>query len=178
MSKRNNTRRRIATSLPTPIHSRFSTTFSYATSSGLFTRGLQLISIPQEEVNSSNFPRSMLVGNVDLSCSVDVDSSFAGVANHVEVAIMKVPRDVRFDDDILPDDLIRNHPEWIFCYKYIGRPSDATLGQQYQPTRVVSRKKKRLFSGDKLWLVVTANKTGVALSLKVAGVFTCNSRLD
>jgi hypothetical protein len=139
---------------------------------------LKLIEIPQEEVNSTNFPRSMLIGGVDMSVSVDVDSSFAGVADRVEVAIMKIPRDVRYDDDILPDDLIRNHPEWIFCYKYIGRPSDSNLGQQYQPTRIVSRKRKRLFSGDKLWMVVTANKTGVALSLKVSGVFTCNSRLD
>jgi hypothetical protein len=167
-------------SLPTPIHNRFSVNNNITTvSAGTYSAGFPMVTIPDESSSNTGYPRSLLLGNFELACSIDVGSSFLGIGYNYEVALMKIPKDVNFAaSQGYQQTLIQDHPEWVICHKYVGRASDSSVGQQYQPIRVSSRRRCRLFSGDRLMLVITVDKSGVALNSTVSGVFTCKSRLD
>jgi hypothetical protein len=138
-----------------------------------------MVSLPDETTANTGYPRSLLLGNFQLACTIDVGSSFLAVGQNYEVALMKIPKNVGFDaSQGYQQTMIEDHPEWVLAHKYIGRASDSSIGQQYQPIRISSSRRVRLFSGDRLMLVVTLDKSGVALNSTVTGVFTCRSRLD
>jgi hypothetical protein len=178
--KRNNRRSNRIVALPTPIHHRFSVNNNITTvSAGTYSAGFVMVSLPDETTSNTGYPRSLLLGNFNLACTIDVGSSFLGVGYNYEVALMKIPKNVTFDaSQGYQQTMIQDHPEWVLCHKYIGRASDSSTGQQYQPVRISSRRKCRLFTGDRLMLVVTVDKSGVALNSTISGVFTCKSRLD
>jgi hypothetical protein len=173
-------RRRTGLPLPTPIHNRFSVNNNITTvSAGTYSAGFTMVSLPDETTTTTGYPRSLLLGNFQLACTIDVGSSFLGVGYNYEVALMKIPRDVKFDaNNGYQQTMIQDHPEWVLAHKYIGRASDSSIGQQYQPIRIGSSRRTRLFTGDRLMLVVTVDKSGVALNSTISGVFTCRSRLD
>jgi hypothetical protein len=177
---RRNRRRSRVVALPTPIHHRFSVNNNITTvSAGTYSAGFNMVTLPDETTSNTGYPRSLLLGNFDLACTIDVGSSFLGVGYNYEVALMKIPKNVTFDaNQGYQQTMIQDHPEWVLCHKYIGRASDSSIGQQYQPIRISSRRKCRLFTGDRLMLVVTVDKSGVALNSTISGVFTCKSRLD
>jgi hypothetical protein len=173
-------RRRTGFSLPTPIHHRFSVNNNITTvSAGTYSAGFTMVALPDETTTTTGYPRSLLLGGFQLACTIDVGSSFLGVGYNYEVALMKIPKNVAFDaSQGYQQTMIQDHPEWVLAHKYIGRASDSSIGQQYQPIRLSSSRRTRLFSGDRLMLVVTVDKSGVALNSTISGVFTCRSRLD
>lgn len=138
-----------------------------------------MVNMPEEATADTGYPRSLLLGAFQLNCSIDVGSSFVAVGSNYEVALMKIPKHVNFTAGSgYQYKIIQDHPEWVIAHKFIGRASDSSVGQQYQPVRVTSSRRVRLFSGDRLMLVITFDKSGVALNSTVTGVFTCRSRLD
>lgn len=170
--------RRSNTALATPVHKRINTTLQLGTgTSGSVCRVLDMMTIDDDLVGTT-YPRSLLVGNVSLSFEVDTGNNYLGAVTAIEAAIMKIPAGFAASFTDAPASLIIDHPEWIFGYRYIGRASDSSVGQQYQPIRMTSRRKKRLYSGDRLVLAVAGYRTGVAVNLNVNGVLTCRTRLD
>jgi hypothetical protein len=176
-------------SLPTPIHRTFEETLELGTSLGEdFCSGLVVASAKLEanmqDWDNRNYhlaPHSLLVGDLTLQVVVDAAASFIASISNIELSVMKVPQD--YDDDGAMDltfrhEFITNHPEWVFCTKYIGKPSDSSVGQQYQPVVLRSRKRMRLFQGDRLVIVASGHLSGVAGAIKISGVLQGRSRLD
>jgi hypothetical protein len=171
-------RRRRNISLPTPFYRRVNTTLQLGTgTSGPVARVIDLITVDPELVGES-YPRSLLVGGVKLSFQVDAGNNVLGAVTAIEAAVMKIPAGFSASFSDAPADLITSHPEWIYSYKFVGRASDSSQGQQYQPIRMESRRTKRLFTGDRLVLAVAGYRTGVAVNLNVNGVVSCGTRLD
>jgi hypothetical protein len=164
--------------LPTPFYRRVNTTIQLGTgTSGSVCRAIDLITVETDLVGE-RCPRSLLVGDVKLSFQVDAGNNVLGAVTAIEAAVMKIPAGFSAGFSDAPSDLITAHPEWIYCYKFIGRASDSSQGQQYQPIRMQSRRTKRLFTGDKIVLAVAGYRTGVAVNLNVNGVVSCGTRLD
>lgn len=131
-----------------------------------------IITVPDDD--STNIPRSMLVGNVQLTTTVEALSNVNSFNNMV-IAVMRVPRDTTINSDFI--DL---HPEWVLAYKYIGSPISISDAQQFQPVRVSSRKKVRLYSGDSVKLIVQYSKsnTTVPIEYSVEGEIRLRTRLE
>jgi hypothetical protein len=190
MPRRNKIIRGRGMSLPTPVHQDFYGTLSLGTSLGTeFAKGLVLFTTSfdsptdGDSKNPHHAPRSMLVGDCILQTVIDAAASFIADIRNIELTLMKVPQDyfsnVAYGNEIdLPTEFPENHPEWVVCTRFVGKPSDSGAGQEYQPLTIRSRKRVRLFRGDVLALVVRGRLNGVAGGLLVSGVLQCRTRLD
>lgn len=184
------TRRRRNVSLPTPVHYTLRDTISLGSSLGdTFTKGLIVFTTSFKDVDDGEttaqiqVPRSLTVGNVRMSIILDAAASFIANVSNLEVALMKIPQDYYTSRSAyqytIPNEFAMNHPEWILCSKYIGKPSDSSVGQQYQPVRISGGSRRvKLLRGDQLALVVRGNLAGVQGALAVSGTIDCRTRLD
>lgn len=182
-------RRRNKTNLPTPIHRTFNKSLSLggATASA-FTKGTIILTtsfhdIPTDETNTvSEIPRSLLVGNTSIQVLVDAGASFIASVSNIELTVMKIPADYMSDrsglEFTLPQNFAASHPEWVVATRFIGRPSDSSVGLQYQPISVSGRKRVRLYRGDVLAIVAHGDLSGVNGNLIISGVLNCRTRLD
>lgn len=176
-------------SLPTPIHRDVYTVLSLGTSLGSsFTKGSVVFAATfsslddMESETPGQAPRSLLVGNTSLQLIVDAAQSFIASITNIELVLMKVPQDYMknrsgYEID-LPSDFPENHPEWVLSTRFIGKPSDSSQGQQYQPITLRSRRVVRLYRGDSLVIVTRGRLSGVAGAITISGVISCRTRLD
>jgi hypothetical protein len=187
--KNNRITRRKGAQLPTPIHRDVYQVLSLGTSLGsYFTKGFVIFaasfgSIDDVESESpAQSPRSVLVGDTSLQLTVDAAQSFIASINNIELVLMKIPQDYMknrsgYEVD-LPAEFPENHPEWVISTKFIGKPSDSSVGQQYQPVVMRSRRRVRLFRGDSLAVVSRGHLSGVSGAITISGVLQCRTRLD
>jgi len=189
MSRAIRRRYRRDTPLPTPIHRDVYENLSLGTSLGSqFTKGLIMFTAQSEgldDVESETpvrMPRSILVGTTSVQLIVDAATSFIASVSNIELVLMKVPQDYSTQRSgyqvTLPAEFPENHPEWVLSSRFIGRPSDSSAGQQYQPITIRSRKRVRLFRGDALAIVVRGRLAGVSGAITVSGILTAHTRLD
>jgi hypothetical protein len=175
--------------LPTPIHRDIYTVLSLGTSLGdNFTKGSILFAATFsslddiESENAGQAPRSLLVGDTTIQVIVDAANSFIASISNIELVLMKIPQDYmtgRSGYEVnLPSAFPENHPEWVISNRFIGKPSDSSVGQQYQPVTMRSRKRVRLFRGDALVLVARGRLAGVSGALTISGMLQCRTRLD
>jgi len=90
------------------------------------------------------------IGGFELNCTLEGSSNL----NNVSMYIMYLPEGYNVSTDF--GAFVFQHPEWILAYKYLGSPTEGTMGGQgCQPIRIRSRYRRNLLTGDKLILVVS-----------------------
>jgi hypothetical protein len=144
MAKRNNRRRQ---SLPTPWLSRLKLVYSLGEdSANPISLAELLYTVPSE---TGNIPTSLVVGGVNLTCTAE--ESQEGISD-LCVAIMRIPQGFPIPSYSSGQGLklIDDHPEWVIAYKYLGSPMISGSSQQFQPIRIRSNKRVRLYSGDRI----------------------------
>jgi len=171
MTRRKNYFRR--TYLPTPVMRRINTSFWMPTSTGIIADSHDLITVPND--NDAEIPRSMLVGNSQLTTTIEAGLN-SDMINDLVVALMRVPKDTTVQSNF-----IDAHPEWVLAYKYIGSPIGTNDAQQFQPIRIRSSKKIRLYTGDSIKLVAQYTKavtTTSQVAFNVHGEIRLRTRLE
>jgi hypothetical protein len=187
--RRNRRLIRKGNTLPTPIHRDVYETLSLGTSLGSsFTKGFAIFAATFNDLadveadDPMQSPRSLLVGDTSLQLVVDAANSFIASVSNIELVLMKIPQDYASNRSgsqmNLPGHFPENHPEWVITNRFIGRPSDSSVGQQYQPINLRSKKRVRLFRGDMLAIVIRGKLAGVSGAVTVSGILECRTRLD
>jgi hypothetical protein len=135
------------------------TAFSFEASAGDFTSYMDLIT------NPSNLTPGNLTGYVETIGRFSIDCTFEGALTLENVAlfVMYIPEGYPVGTSAGDNyDVLNQHPEWIMAYKYLGSASDSansTTRQGFQPTRIRSRVRRNLMTGDRIVLLVTGTNT-------------------
>lgn len=131
------------------------TAFSFTCEPGNFLSTMDLIT------NPGNTTTTGLTGYVETIGRFSIDCTLEGgiTLNNVALFVMYIPEGFTVGED---GDLVGQHPEWIMAYKYLGSPTDSsgdTVRQTFQPTRIRSRVRRNLMTGDRIVLVVTGTNS-------------------
>lgn len=119
------------------------------------------------------------IGRFSLDCTLEGADSLDNVA----LFVMYVPEGYFLASGDISDnpslDVISKHPEWIMAYKYLGSPTDSSTGQGCQPTRIRSRVRRNLMTGDRIVLVVTGtNSAGQSITGTIWAYLKFASRIN
>lgn len=131
----------------------------FTAASGEFLTTVDLIT------NPTNVSTYQLTGYVETIGGFSIDCTLEGTSllNNVAMFIMFIPEGYTIASDVdLSQSVINQHPEWIMAYKYLGSPTesfDSTSGQGCQPTRIRSRVRRNLMTGDRIVLVIAGKNS-------------------
>jgi hypothetical protein len=131
----------------------------FSVSSGEFLTTVDLIT------NPTNVDTYHLTGYVETIGRFAIDCTLEGPStlNNVAMFIMYIPEGYNITstgDNSLS--VINQHPEWVMAYKYLGSPTephDSIGGQGCQPTRIRSRVRRNLMTGDRIVLVIAGKNS-------------------
>jgi hypothetical protein len=115
--------------------------------------------------NPANVNTNQLTGYVETIGHFSIDCTFEGAStlNNVAMFIMYIPEGYNIDTTVGNSlSVINQHPEWIMAYKYLGSPTESyesNVGQGCQPTRLRSRVRRNLMTGDRIVLVLAGKNS-------------------
>lgn len=131
----------------------------FTAESGEFLTTVDLIT------NPTNVSTTQLTGYVETIGGFSIDCTFEGAStfNNVAMFIMYIPEGYSIASNVaLSLSVINQHPEWIMAYKYLGSPTEidtSSVGQGCQPTRIRSRVRRNLMTGDRIVLVIAGKNS-------------------
>jgi hypothetical protein len=111
--------------------------------------------------NPSNVNYNGLTGYVETIGRFSIDCTLEGTQSldNVAMFIMYIPEGYSISTEVNnPNNVLNQHPEWIMAYKYLGSPTQSTgdqVNQGCQPTRIRSRVRRNLMTGDRIVLLIT-----------------------
>lgn len=106
-----------------------------------------------------------LTGYVETIGRFSIDCTLEGVStlDNVAMFIMYIPEGYSIQtQNNNANNVLNQHPEWIMAYKYLGSPTQSTIdqaGQGCQPTRIRSRVRRNLMTGDRIVLLITGSNS-------------------
>jgi hypothetical protein len=162
MSRRNNRRFNKQPKLKNNQILQLHKTFTAAT--GNFTTQLDLIT------NPTNAYGGQMTGYVETIGRFSIDCTLEGVQslNNVAMFVMYIPEGYAVEDTVNSNNNVVNlHPEWIMAYKYLGSPTQSSndqISQGCQPTRIRSRVRRNLMTGDRIVLIISGTNSATQSS--------------
>lgn len=131
----------------------------FAVSAGNFNVYINLIK------NPANVDTDQLTGYVETIGRFSIDCTLEGpqTLDNVAMFVMYVPEGYGISETgTAAHSIVNQHPEWIMAYKYLGSPTQAisdTTNQGCQPTRIRSRVRRNLMTGDRVVLLITGTNS-------------------
>jgi hypothetical protein len=133
---------------------------SISAASGNFNTYVDLIVNPSNAVGGNQ-----LTGYVETIGRFSIDCTLEGVQslNNVAMFIMYIPEGYQISNQgNTGNSVLNQHPEWIMAYKYLGSPTQSAsdqISQGCQPTRIRSRVRRNLMTGDRIMLYITGTNS-------------------
>lgn len=136
----------------------------FTAASGNFYTYMDLIT------NPSNLNPDALTGYVETIGRFTIDCTLEGAQslNNVAMFVMYIPEGYAINTQTPgSNNVLNQHPEWIMAYKYLGSPTQATsdqVSQGCQPTRIRSRVRRNLMTGDRIVLLIAGTNSATQAS--------------
>jgi hypothetical protein len=131
----------------------------FTVASGNFNTYIDLIR------NPTNTGPDFMTGYVETIGRFSIDCTLEGVStlNNIAIFIMYIPEGYSVNTTGSADtSALNQHPEWIMAYKYLGSPTQSSsdqIGQGCQPTRIRSKVRRNLMTGDRIVLLITGTNS-------------------
>jgi hypothetical protein len=131
----------------------------FSVDAGDFNTWIDLISNP---TNADGYP---MTGYVETIGRFSIDCTLEGVSSldNVAIFVMYIPEGYVIQNMANSSfSVLNQHPEWIMAYKYLGSPTQSSgelAGQGCQPTRIRSRVRRNLMTGDRIVLLISGTNS-------------------
>jgi hypothetical protein len=132
--------------------------YDFVAGTGDFRSYVELINNPNN-LNTDVTGYVQTIGRFSIDCTLEGTN---GDLNNVALFVMYIPEGYSMYVNNSVVDVASQHPEWIMAYKYLGSPTDSQYGQGCQPTRITSRVRRNLMTGDRVILFVSGTNSGNA----------------
>lgn len=136
----------------------------FTAASGNFNTYIDLIS------NPTNAGGGLTTGYVETIGRFSIDCTLEGVQSldNVAMFIMYIPEGYTIQEEGNTNSSVLNqHPEWIMAYKYLGSPTQSSgdqINQGCQPTRIRTRVRRNLMTGDRIVLLISGTNSATQSS--------------
>lgn len=137
---------------------------SISAATGNFNTYVDLITNPTNAYPNQMTGYVETIGRFSIDCTLEGAQSL----NNVAMFIMYIPEGYTISNQVNNSNSVLNqHPEWIMAYKYLGSPTQSAsdqISQGCQPTRIRSRVRRNLMTGDRIVLYITGTNSATQAS--------------
>lgn len=115
--------------------------------------------------NSNSISQQYTIKNVEIN--FEISSENQTDISSICLYIMYVPQGMQLNLNF-----VKNHPEYIMAYRFLGRPISSTTAPGRSTYKIKSRLSRRLQTGDSIVLIITGyNNSDSAIPIYLSGVF-------